>query len=273
MIFRKFFLFTMIVVSLSACSSSGGKKEKVEADSVEALYERADTALKKKNYVEATKYFEELERQHPYSEWSVRAQIMGAYASYLDQRYDEAIASIDRYIQLHPGAEDVDYAYYLKAMSYYEQISDVRRDQNMTIDALRAFNTLIGRFPNSEYSRDASLKRDLAMDHLAGKEMEVGRYYLERGHVNAAINRFRSVIVNFQTTSHVPEALHRLVEAYLTLGLKHEALKVAAVLGHNYPGSKWYERSYALLDPASRSKIDDDKGFFTRTIESLLSPG
>lgn len=273
MILRTIFLLMFIVVGLSACSSSKKKSETVEAASVESLYERADTALKDKNYVEATKYFEELERQHPYSEWSVRAQLMGAYASYMDQRYDEAIASLDRYIQLHPGAEDVDYAYYLKAMSYYEQISDVRRDQNMTIDALRAFNTLIGRFPNSEYSRDATLKRDLAMDHLAGKEMEVGRYYLERGHVNAAINRFRSVVSNFQTTSHVPEALHRLVEAYMTLGLKHEALKVAAVLGHNYPGNKWYERSYNLLDPSARNKIDEGKGFFTRTIESLLSPG
>ena len=272
MTFRMSFLLVFLAIGLSACTSSGKKTEKVEAASVESLYERADTALKEQNYAEATKYFEELERQHPYSEWSVRAQIMGAYASYLDQRYDEAISSLDRYIQLHPGAEDVDYAHYLKAMSFYEQISDVRRDQNMTIDALRAFNTLIGRFPNSEYSRDASLKRDLAMDHLAGKEMEVGRYYLERGHINAAINRFRSVIVSFQTTSHVPEALHRLVEAYLTLGLKGEALKVAAVLGHNYPGSKWYERSYALLDPDQRHKLDDGRGFFKRTIESLLSP-
>ncbi len=272
MTFRKIFLLLFLAVGLAACSSSGEKTKKVEAASVETLYERANTALEEKNYVEATKYFEELERQHPYSEWSTRAQLMGAYSSYLDQRYDEAIAALDRYIQLHPGADDVDYAYYLKAMCYYEQISDVRRDQNMTMDALRAFNTLISRFPESEYSRDATLKRDLAMDHLAGKEMEVGRYYLKRGHVNAAINRFRSVVANFQTTSHAPEALHRLVEAYMTLGLKHEALKVAAVLGHNYPGSKWYERSYNLLDPDARTRIDDGKGFFKRTIESLLSP-
>ncbi len=270
----KMLLALFLVMGLSACS--GGHKDKeavsVESATVETLYERASKAMDDGRYVEATKYYEEVERQHPYSKWSTRAQLMAAYSSYLDQRYDEAVAALDRYIQLHPGAQDVDYAYYLKAMSFYEQISDVRRDQEMTIQAIKALNTLIRRFPNSEYSRDASLKRDLTLDHLAGKEMEIGRYYLNRGYTNAAINRFRTVVASFQTTSHVAEALHRLVEAYMTLGLKQEAYKVAAVLGHNYPGSKWYERSYKLLDDNQRQKMIDERGLIERTLDSLLKP-
>ncbi len=270
--FKKTFLVLFGLLVLSACSSSDKQEVPVETASAESLYERASNAMNAERYVEATKYFEEVERQHPYSKWSTRAQLMAAYASYLDQRYDEAIGSLNRYIQLHPGSEDIDYAYYLKAMSFYEQISDVRRDQNMTIQAVKALNTLIARFPNSEYARDAMLKRDLTLDHLAGKEMEIGRYYLNRGHVNAAINRFRSVVANFQTTSHVAEALHRLVEAYLTLGLKGEAYQVAAILGHNYPGSKWYERSYMLLDDEQRRKIIDERGIVERTLDTLLKP-
>jgi len=261
-----------VLLALTGCSSTKGEKDKVESAPVESLYEQASKAMENENYVEATKYFEEVERQHPYSEFATKAQLMGAYSSYLDQRYDDAILSLDRYIDLHPGASDVDYAYYLRALCFYEQISDVRRDQDMTMQAVQSLDTLINRFPNSQYTRDAKLKRDLTMDHLAGKEMEVGRYYLNRGEINAAINRFRSVIVNFQTTSHVPEALHRLVEAYVTLGLKAEALQVAAVLGHNYPGSKWYERSYALLDPDQRAQIIDDRGIIDRTFDSLLKP-
>ncbi len=271
MTFRKTLILVFLISFVSACSSSG-KKEKVEEATVETLYEKASTAMDEERYIEATKYFEEVERQHPYSRWAKRAMLMAAYASHLDQRYEEAIVSLDRYAQLHPGAEDIDYAYYLKALSYYEQISDVRRDQDMTVQALRALNTLINRFPDSQYTRDANLKRDLAMDHLAGKEMEIGRYYLNRGHINSSINRFRSVVINFQTTSHVSEALHRLVEAYITLGLKGEAYQVAAVLGHNYPGSKWYERSYVLLDDAQRQQIIDERGLVERTIDSLLKP-
>ena len=270
--FNKVFLVLLGLFVLSGCSSSDKQEVPVETASAESLYERASTAMNDERYIEATKYFEEVERQHPYSKWSTRAQLMAAYASYLDQRYDEAIGSLNRYIQLHPGSEDIDYAYYLKALCFYEQISDVRRDQNMTIQAVKSLNTLIARFPNSEYARDAMLKRDLTLDHLAGKEMEIGRYYLNRGHVNAAINRFRSVVANFQTTSHVAEALHRLVEAYLTLGLKGEAYQVAAVLGHNYPGSKWYERSYMLLDDEQRQKIIDERGIVERTLDTLLKP-
>ncbi len=269
--FKYLVILLGLSLTLTACSGSSKTKD-VPADqaSVETLYKRASDAMENERYVEATKYFEEVERQHPYSALARRAQLMSAYSSYLDQRYIEAVAGLDRYIQLHPGADDVDYAYYLKALCFYEQISDVRRDQDMTIQAVRALNTLIARFPDSQYSRDASLKRDLTLDHLAGKEMEIGRYYLQKGHVNAAINRFRSVVANFDTTSHVAEALHRLVESYMTLGLRNEAYMVAAVLGHNYPGSKWYERSYALLDDKMRKKIDDERGIVERTMDTLL---
>jgi len=273
---RPILLSAFFLITLTACST-GKKVEEanVPADqsSAEALYTRAAKALEDERYNEATKFFEEVERQHPYSQFSRRAQLMSAYSSYLDQRYTEAIIGLDRYIELHPGADDVDYAYYLKALSYYEQISDIRRDQEMTINAVQALNTLLRRFPNSEYTRDATLKRDLTLDHLAGKEMEIGRYYLERGHINAAINRFRSVIANFQTTSHAPEALHRLVESYMTLGIREEALQVAVVLGHNYPGSKWYERTYKLLDDTEREKLLDDKSFLNKTFDRLLNAG
>jgi len=256
---------------LQGCSSSGDVKPVAE-DSVDFLYNKAAAALDEGSYQEATRYFEEVERQHPYSKWATKAQIMAAYASYEDQRYDEAVIALDRFIELHPGDEDIDYAHYLKALSFYEQISDVARDQLMTEEALNALETLIRRFPESKYSRDATLKRDLTVDHLAGKEMEIGRYYLNRGHINAAINRFRSVIEKYQTTTHTAEALHRLVEAYLTLGLGYEATQIAAVLGHNYPGSKWYERTYELLDDETRRKILDERGFVDRTVESLFKP-
>lgn len=269
--FKNFLILFCATVTLAACAgSSKPKEEPVDKNSADFLYSQASQALENERYVEATRYFEEVERQHPYSKFARRAQLMSAYSSYLDQRYVEAVAGLDRYIQLHPGADDVDYAYYLKALCFYEQISDVRRDQDMTIQAVRSLNTLIGRFPDSEYARDASLKRDLTLDHLAGKEMEIGRYYLKQGHINAAINRFRSVVANFDTTSHVAEALHRLVESYMTLGLRNEAYQIAAVLGHNYPGSKWYERSYALLDDKQRQKIDDERGIVERTLDTLL---
>jgi len=176
----------------------------------------------------------------------------------------------DRFVQLHPGNEDIDYAFYLKSLSYYEQISDVARDQMMTELAMESLNALIARFPDSRYTRDATLKRDLTLDHLAGKEMEIGRYYLTRGHVNAALNRFRQVIEDYQTTTHVPEALHRLVEGYLSLGLKTDATRIAAVLVPNYPGSNWYEDSYNILDPELREQLMDDRSILNKTVDSLL---
>lgn len=264
-------LLLMTLVGVSACSSSNKPKAQVEED-VDTLYNRAASALDQGDYATATRSFEEVERQHPYSAWATQAQLMAAFSSYQDQRYDEAVLALDRFIQLHPGNKDVDYAYYLKALCYYEQISDVRRDQEMTQEALEALDALVSRFPESQYSRDATLKRDLTLDHLAGKEMEIGRYYLNRGHINAAINRFRTVVQKYQTTTHVAEALHRLVEAYLTLGMTEEATQVAAVLGYNYPGSPWYKQSYELLDEKSRARILDERSFVDQTIDSIFKP-
>ena len=173
--------------------------------------------------------------------------LMSAYAHYKVNEYDEAILSAQRFISLHPSNKDVPYAYYLIGLCYYERISDVGRDQKMTENALNSFYELTRRFPQSEYARDAQLKIDLTLDHLAGKEMEIGRYYLNRHDYIAAINRFREVIERYQTTSHTPEALERLTEAYLALGIKTEAQTAAAILGYNFPGSEWYEDSYALL--------------------------
>jgi len=271
----RFWTITMSLVfmgsTLAGCASNNDDMAAQERP-VEELYSEAAAALDSEDFRAATRLFEEVERQHPYSQWATRAELMAAYASYKDTRYDEAILSLDRFIELHPGNESIDYALYLRALSFYEQISDVARDQAMTEESLRAFDTLIRRFPDSRYTRDASLKRDLTMDHLAGKEMEIGRYYLTRGEVNAAINRFLVVVKDFETTTHVQEALHRLVESYLTLGLTGEATKVAAVLGHNYPGSRWYQDSYALLDDQQRARILADRGWVDKTVESLFRP-
>jgi outer membrane protein assembly factor BamD len=258
------------VISLSACASDDA--EQVMADRpAEDIYQEAQAAMEDGQYVEATRLFEEVERLHPYSRWATEAQLMAARSSYEDQRYDEAILALDRFMELHPGNEKIDYAHYLKALSFYEQISDVRRDQQMTRLAMEAFNTLIRRYPDSQFARDARLKRDLTEDHLAGKEMEIGRYYLGRGQINAAIGRFRRVVKDYQTTTHVPEALHRLVEAYLTLGLRQEALRVAAVLGHNYPGSRWYQDTFGLMDDETRQSLAADRSWIDETVDSLFS--
>jgi len=264
-------LFITALMPLVGCASSPQPEEQVEKP-VEELYNAASAALENEEYKEATRLFEEVERQHPYSQWATKAQLMAAYAAYEGNNYDDAILALDRFIELHPGSENIDYAYYLKALSYYEQISDVARDQGITRQALESFNTLIQRFPDSKYARDARLKMDLTRDHLAGKEMEIGRYYLNRGEVNAAINRFRTVVQEYQTTTHVPEALHRLVECYLTLGLHTEAARVAAVLGHNFPGSKWYQDSYKIIDPTLRQQVFEDRSFVDRTVDSLFRP-
>ena len=215
---------------------------------VEQIYNDAMDKLHAGWYEGAAEQFDEVERQFPYSAWATKSQLMAAYAQYLKNRYDEAIIALDRFIELHPGNRDVAYAYYLKALSYYEQISDVGRDQKMTQLALRSLKEVTRRFPKTPYARDARIKVDLTTDHLAGKEMNIGRYYQRKGELLAAINRFRTIIEKYQTTTHVPEALHRLTESYLALGITDEAQMAAAVLGHNYPGSSWYKDSYNLLE-------------------------
>lgn len=273
---QKNILLLSVVLVFSAFASGCASDDKAAQTQIETpaedLYKQAEAALKAENHEEATRLFQEVERQHPYSQYATKAQLMAAYSAYEGDNYDDAILALDRFIELHPGASDIDYAYYLKALAYYEQISDVARDQGLTKEALNAFDTLIQRFPESKYARDAKLKMDLTNDHLAGKEMEIGRYYLNRGETNAAINRFRTVVKDYQTTTHTAEALHRLVECYLTLGLHTEAERVAAVLGYNYPGSKWYQDTYKIIDPARRQEVFESRSFVDKTVESLFRP-
>jgi len=240
-------LLLLSVAVTASCTQADVAPAYVER-SVEDLYNEALNVLEAGRYEEAALKFDEVERQHPYSSWATKAQLMSAYSYYQNDAYDSAIIALDRFIQLHPSSADVPYAYYLKALCYYEQISDVARDQRMTDLAQKTLGELIKRFPNSEYTKDAKLKVDLTRDHLAGKEMEIGRYYQNHGQYLAAINRFRTVVDKFQSTTHVPEALHRLAESYVALGLHEEAQKAAAVLGHNFPGSRWYADSYRLVE-------------------------
>jgi outer membrane protein assembly factor BamD len=236
----------LLAFGLSACSSDKDELPYVERPP-EKIYDEAAKAMDDKNYKQAAKLFDEVERQHPYSQWATKAQLMAAFAHYQDLKYDDAVVALDRYIQLHPGSDQVSYAYYLKALCYYEQIADVGRDQKITKQALDALNEVVRRFPTTEYARDAKLKIDLTTDHLAGKEMAIGRFYVSQQNYAAAIGRFRNVVDNYQTTTHTAEALHRLVECYLSVGLIGEAQRAAAILGHNFPGSDWYQDSYALL--------------------------
>jgi outer membrane protein assembly factor BamD len=235
--------------SLAGCGWFGSKDENAAyvEQPVDQLYNRALDDLGAANYKEAAKEFEEVDRQHPYSVWATKAQVMAAFTYYQSNKYDEALIALDRFIQLHPGHKDIPYAYYLKGLCFYEQISDVRRDQAITQKALDALAEVVKRFPESAYARDARLKVELTIDHLAGKEMDIGRYYQKNQQYVGAINRYRTVIERYQTTTHVPEALHRLVECYLALGVKSEAKEAAAVLGHNFPGSDWYADSYFIM--------------------------
>jgi len=248
--FYKKLALVLAVLAVTACSSKNSEDKYVARD-VEVIYNLAKDSLDKKRYRLAATAFDEVERQHPYSIWARRAQVMAAYAYYMSNDYDESILAAQRFLQLHPGNRSAAYAYYLIAMCHYEQVSDVARDQAKTEEATHALTEVIRRFPDSEYARDATLKLDLTRDHLAGKDMEVGRFYMKRQEYLAAIGRFRNVVDEFQTTSHTPEALHRLVEGYLALGMHHEAQMAGAVLGHNFTGTKWYRYSYELL--ASRN--------------------
>jgi len=257
-------------LTLSGCdtikgwfSSSGSSGDDQDAKyverPVEEIYAEAWRDIDDENWEDAAKQFAEVERQHPYSVWARRAMLMAAYCYYQGNKYPEAIGAADEYISLHPGSREVAYAFYLKAISLYEQIVDVGRDQSNTEAALVALQDVAQRFPDTDYARDATLKIDLTLDHLAGKEMEVGRYYLTRGDYIGAINRFKVVVQQFQRTTQIAEALERLTEAYYALGVYSEAKTAAAVLGANYPGSKWYEDSYDLLEK-HQMKPEIDKG-------------
>jgi outer membrane protein assembly factor BamD len=241
---------------------------------VETYYNNGVDALNAKRYKVAATQFDNVEQYYPYSSWSTNAQLMHGYVNYLQDDYTAAIAVLDRFIQLHPANRDIAYAYYLRALSYYEQIADISRDQKGTQEAMAALQEVVNRFPDSAFGRDARLKIDLCRDHLAGKEMDIGRWYEGQHLYTAAINRFQRVVDDYQTTNHTPEALHRLTEIYLLLGMTDQAKKTAAVLGHNYPGSSWYENSYDQLIadgqvPNSRGRLEEE-GFFSRTFHSIF---
>jgi outer membrane protein assembly factor BamD len=237
-----------VAVPLAGCAGRKAKKDtSYVARDVNSLYATAKDRLDRRDYRLAAALFDEVERQHPYSVWARRAQLMSAFSYYSARQYTESTNSAQRFLSIHPGNRDAPYAYYLIALNYYEQITDVTRDQKITQSALDSFGELIRRYPTTRYAADARLKVDLVRDHLAGKEMEIGRFYQRRGNWLASVVRFRKVVDDYDTTSHTPEALMRLTESYLALGVPEEAKKAAAVLGSNYPGSKWYERAYALV--------------------------
>ncbi len=234
----------------AACGGGSNRPEDTAyvARDVETLYGQAKAELDSGKPQLAAALFDEVERQHPYSPWARRAQLMSAFSYYVAGDYNKTVASAQRFLSIHPGNKDAPYAYYLIALSYYEQISDVQRDQKVTEQALTALREVNRRFPQTQYAADARLKIDLVEDHLAGKEMEIGRYYQRSGRWIAAQIRFQNVVDTYQTTSHAPEALYRLVESSLALGIKPEAVKYAAVLGANYPGNEWYEKAYELIE-------------------------
>ena len=237
-----------VILPAAGCARNGVKTDtSYVASDVNTLYGLAKERLDNQRYEEAAKLFDEVERQHPYSVWARRAQLMSAFSYYMARKYPDTVSSAQRFLTIHPGNKDAPYANYLIAMSYYNQIADVTRDQKITQQASDAFNELIRRYPESRYANDARLKLDLINDHLAGKEMEVGRFYQRSGNWLASVARFRTVVDKYQTTSHAPEALMRLTESYLALGIPAEAQKTAAVLGRNYPGTDWYQRAYELI--------------------------
>lgn len=240
-------LIALIPLVVASCQRDRPRAAAYVERPAETIYAEAVDHMDRRRYTEAAEQFDEVERQHPYSEWARRAMLMAAYANYQANNYDAAISDAERFLSLHPGSRSAPYAYYLIAICHFEQIRDVGRDQGLTRTALDALEQVVRRYPTSRYAADARLKIDMTRDHLAGKEMDVGRYYLRRGYHLSAINRFRNVIENYQTTSHTPEALHRLVEAYVALGVDEEATEVAAVLGYNFPGSQWYEDTYRLM--------------------------
>jgi len=253
----KTMLRTVVLASAAGAmlltAGCGGKRGKVKdtayvARDVDTLYQAAKGRLDKGDAAAAAELFDEVERQHPYSPWARRAQLMSAFSYYVARDYSKSIQSAQRFLSIHPGNKDAAYAYYLVSLCYYEQISDVSRDQKTTQQTLQALNDVVRRYPTTTYATDAKLKIDLVNDHLAGKEMDIGRFYERAGRWLAAEQRFRNVIDKYQTTSHAAEALYRLVETNLALGIPEEAAKNAAVLGRNYPGSEWYEKAFQLVN-------------------------
>ncbi|WP_309665200.1 outer membrane protein assembly factor BamD [Tabrizicola sp.] len=245
---RRLLSTALLVALLAGCAGGGPKERALDTYTAEEIYKQGELELETGKKPEAAlRYFQEVERLYPYTEYAKRALIMQAFTLHKAKEYEEARAASQRFLDFYPGDEDAPYALYLMALSYYDQIDDVGRDQGLTFQALVGMRDVIETYPDSEYARSAILKFELAFDQLAAKEMEIGRYYLKRRHYTAAINRFRSVVQDFQTTSHTAEALHRLVECYLALGLNDEAQTAAAILGYNYQSSPFYDDGFRLL--------------------------
>ncbi|GBQ71802.1 lipoprotein [Ameyamaea chiangmaiensis NBRC 103196] len=242
----------------------------------ETMYNNGIDALRTNRYLLASAEFEALQQNYPYSGYVANAQLMEGYAYYLQDKYPEAVQQLDRFLLLHPTSNDAAYAFYLRALCYYEQIAEVQRDQQGTVEALDALQEVVSRFPQTAYARDAQLKIDLCRDHLAGKEMLVGRFYEQQNNYEAALNRYQRVVQDFQTTNHVPEALQRLVEVYLALGLRDEAKRAGSVLGYNYPGSKWYGYAYAdlrsahLVDAHTQAPTGPRPGVVSRALNLIF---
>ena len=244
-----FLIFALISLLFSSCSDSqnnigiGVSEDKA----AEEIFNSGERELIRRRYNDAAEKFKEVERLYPYSDWAKRALIMQVYSFHKDKEYENVVSAANRFIEFHPKDKDIPYAYYLIGLSYYDQVLAIGRDQKLTQEALKIFKLIIKEYPDSEYASSSQIKFDFLKNQLASKEMEVGRYYLKRSHYVSAINRFRGVIEDFSTTSQVPEALHRLVEAYLSLGLTDEAQTAGAILGYNYKSNEWYERSFELL--------------------------
>ncbi|MFL5062389.1 MAG: outer membrane protein assembly factor BamD [Xanthobacteraceae bacterium] len=264
----------LLVAPLPACSSLGdwfgGKEDKVLDDPADKLYNEGLFLLnQKRDYKAAAKRFEEVDRQHPYSEWARKALLMSAFAHYENRDYEDCISTAKRYVTLHPGSSDAAYAQYLIASSYYEQIPDVSRDQGRTEKAIQALEEVMRKFPNTEYAASAKKKIEVARDQLAGKEMDVARYYLNKKDFTGAINRFKVVVTKYQTTRHVEEALTRLTEAYMAMGIADEAQTAAAVLGHNFPDSRWYKDAYNLVKAGGFEPNENRLSWISRAFQKL----
>ncbi len=260
----------LLAASLGACSSLFGKDDVLPDEPADRLYNEGLYLLNdKKNPVEAVKKFEEVDRQHPYSEWARKSLIMSAYSYYTANNYEECVTAAKRYISLHPGSPDAAYAQYLIGSSYYDEIPDITRDQARTEKALAALEEVSRKYPTSEYAVSAKQKIEVARDQLAGKEMQIGRYYLEKKDYTGAINRFKVVVTQYQTTRHVEESLERLTEAYMALGIVEEAQTAAAVLGHNFPDSQWYKHAYALVKGGGLEPSENKGSWISRAFKKI----
>jgi len=263
----------LIVALLPACSLFGifgNKEDIIPDDPADKLYNEGLYLMNNKHdYKKAAKRFEEVDRQHPYSEWARKALLMSAYAHYEGTNYDDSITAAKRYVTLHPGSPDAPYAQYLIASSYFDQIPDITRDQQRTEKALQALDEVVRKYPNTEYAAAAKRKMEIARDQLGGKEMETGRFYQKKRDYIAAINRFKVVITQYQTTRHVEEALLRLTEMYMSLGIVNEAQTAAAVLGHNFPDSQWYKEAYRLVKGGGLEPYEDQGSWISKAFKKV----